>query len=203
VQSRVIVLLARAPSAKGKTRLTAHLSEDRARQLRERLFLDTLASALSTRLPVVIAFTPEDARADLEQLVPGTRLIAQRGSDLGDRMRFALLDALDQAREAVLIGSDLPTLPARHLLDAFEMLESGADVVFGPTRDGGFYLVGARQRLPDIFSGVVWSRSDVLTNVIDAAHRADLVVGLAREWHDVDEPRDLEHLTAWYTTFLA
>jgi uncharacterized protein len=71
------------------------------------------------------------------------------------------------------------------------MLDSGADVVFGPSEDGGFYLVGARSALPDMFHGIEWSRPDVLARVVDAAHESGLTVGVAREWWDVDDPENL------------
>ncbi len=193
----VVVLLARAPSARGKTRLSAHLPEDDARALHQRLFLDTLGAARAAGYPVIVSYTPEDAREEMRMLVGDLALEAQRGDDLGARMDNAMSDAFANGAEAVvLIGSDLPTLPPAHLYDAFAMLDSGADVVFGATEDGGFYLVGARAALPDIFGGVEWSRSDVLACVTHAAHEAGLVVGFAREWWDVDTAEDLSRWPA-------
>lgn len=193
----VVVLLARAPSARGKTRLTAHLPEDDARALRQQLFLDTLAAARAAGYPVVVSYTPADAREEMRLLVGELALIAQRGDDLGARMRNAMIDACAVGVEAVvLIGSDLPTLPPAHLGDAFAMLDSGADVVLGPAEDGGFYLVGARTGVADIFSGVDWGRSDVLARVTKAAHGSGLVVGLACEWWDVDTAEDLSRWPA-------
>lgn len=194
---RVVVLLARAPSAKGKTRLTAHLPEGDVRALRRRLFLDTLAAARAAGYPVIVSYTPEDAREEMRMLAGDLALEAQRGDDLGARMANAMSDAFANGAEAVvLIGSDLPTLPPAHLRDAFAMLDSGADVVLGPTEDGGFYLVSARSALPDIFGGVEWSRSDVLARVSHAAHQTGLVVGFAREWWDVDTAEDLSRWPA-------
>jgi uncharacterized protein len=190
--ARQVVILARAPSARGKTRLTAHLSAADARALRERLFLDTLSAARAAGYPVVVTFTPADAAAEMRALAGEAAFMMQRGDDLGARMRNGMHDAFATgAATVVLIGSDLPTLPPEHMSDAFAMLDSGADVVFGPSEDGGFYLVGARSELPDIFHGVEWSRPDVLARVTRAAHEAGLTVGVAREWWDVDGPEDL------------
>jgi len=205
-------MLARAPSSRGKTRLTARLTEERARALRERLFLDTLTAARAAGFPIVVSYTPDDAREEMRELVGEAELIAQRGGDLGERMRNAMLDALASGAEAVvLIGSDLPTLPPENIVHAFKILEgvglspaeasahvvsanSRVDVVFGPAADGGFYLIGAREELPDIFGGVAWSRPDVLARVADAAREAGLIVGLVREYRDVDSPEDLQRL---------
>lgn len=191
---RVVVLLARAPSAPGKTRLTARLPDDEARDLRERLLLDTLDAARATELPVMVCFTPDTSREEMQRLVGDAELLTQRGDDLGARMRHAMDDAFARGAEAVaLIGSDLPALPADHVLDAFEMTDF-ADVVLGPTEDDGFYLVAARAAMPDIFSGIDWNAQNVLADVVRAAHARDLTVGLASEWWDVDCPEDLLRL---------
>lgn len=219
--ARQVVILARAPSAQGKTRLTAHLPEDRARALRERLFLDTLAAARAAGYPVVVSFTPDTAREEMRGLVGEGALTPQRGDDLGTRMRNALIDGFATGAAAVvLIGSDLPTLPPENIVHAFGSLEgegsltaeasakavspadSRCDVVFGPTNDGGFYLVAARAELPDIFGDIEWSRADVLARVAESARRAGLTIAFAREWWDVDEPADLRRLGTHYRDFV-
>jgi rSAM/selenodomain-associated transferase 1 len=204
--NRVVVLLARAPSARGKTRLTAGWPEPRARALRERLLLDTLTAARAAGYPLVVSFTPEEARDELRGLVGEAQLVAQRGDDLGTRMQYAMFDGFASGADAVvLIGSDLPTLPPRHIVDAFDMLEGvglltteapakavgPADLVFGPSEDGGFYLAGARGDVSGIFGNVEWGQSDVLARVTAAAHLAGMSVGFVREWWDVDAPEDL------------
>ena len=192
---RVLVLLARAPSARGKTRLTSQLPDERARSLRERLFLDTLAVARATGLPIVVSFTPDEARDEMSHLAADVTWTPQRGEELGARMRNAMNDGFAGGAESVvLIGSDLPTLPPHHLLDAFAMLDADADVVFGRSEDGGFYLVGARGAMPDIFHGVTWSTPQVINDVVDAAHRAELMVAYAPEWWDIDRLDDLQRV---------
>lgn len=197
----VVVLLARAPSAKGKTRLTAHLPSDRAHALRAALFLDTLDVVRATALPVIVSFTPADAHDEMATLAPDARLMPQAGIGLGERMRHAIDEALAAGFDAVvLIGSDLPTLPARYVRDAIGQLEGAngarvrADLVLGPSEDGGFYLVGVRHPLPDIFHDVLWDGPAVLKSVVDAARALEMRVAFAREWWDVDQPEDLERL---------
>jgi rSAM/selenodomain-associated transferase 1 len=213
--SRAIVVLARAPSAPGKSRLTGGLSDDRARALREALLLDTLDVARTVGVPIVISYTPDDARDEMAGLAGDIALVPQRGANLGERMRWAMDDTFASGAESVvLIGSDLPTLPLEHLTDAFAMLESPADLVLGPAEDGGFYLVAARQPRPEVFHGIEWGTPHVLDRVADAARRAGLTVGLTRSWWDVDTPDDLrravedlrpdaaQHVRAWACHFL-
>jgi hypothetical protein len=205
--ARQVVILARAPSARGKTRLTSHLSEAKARALRERLFLDTLAAARAAGYPVIVSFTPENAEDEMRGLAGDVGLIAQRGDELGARMRNAMRDVFASgARAVVLIGSDLPTLPPENIVDAFNLLDGAGfstaeaspeavsptiDVVLGPSADGGFYLLGARDDMPNIFPGVEWGRSDVVARLSAAADHAGVTIALARGWWDVDTSEDL------------
>ena len=195
--NRRVVLFARAPSAPGKTRLTAHLSDDRARALREALVLDTADCVRRAGVPFLVAYTPETARDEIERLIADAPLIAQRGVDLGERMRHAMHDAFARGADMVaLVGSDLPNLPHEHVVDAFAMAASDAELVLGPTDDGGFYLIAARRDVPLVFENVEWGTGTVLQRVVDAAVHAGLTVGFARPWFDLDTPEDIERLAA-------
>lgn len=61
----------------------------------------------------------------------------------------------------ILIGSDLPTLPADSLRDAASALRRQADVILGPTEDGGYYLVGLMRPTDAVFSSISWGTPDV------------------------------------------
>ncbi|MGD8862387.1 MAG: TIGR04282 family arsenosugar biosynthesis glycosyltransferase [Myxococcales bacterium] len=119
---------------------------------------------------------------------------AQRGDDLGERMHGALREGLAVADAALVLGTDLPTLPSGHLRRAARALRK-ADVVLGPAADGGYYLIGVRGRasrsLPVLFSGVRWSSSHVLADTLDLSARAGLRVATVGPWYDVDGPEDL------------
>jgi glycosyltransferase A (GT-A) superfamily protein (DUF2064 family) len=128
----------------------------------------------------------------------------QAEGDLGLRMHHALVDAAQSARDVVLIGSDLPNLPVSHLHDAFYALERGTDLVFGPSGDGGYYLVGARSRclaekpsadrVARVFDGIAWSSPTVLTTCLVQAHRAGLTTDTVSAWRDIDTRADLDAL---------
>jgi uncharacterized protein len=205
--SRAIVLLARAPSAPGKTRLTRGLSSEAARALREALLLDTLDVARATGAPVVVSYTPEVARDEIAALAPGLSVVAQRGDDLGARMHRAMADLFDSGTQAVvLIGSDLPSLPPAHIEEAFARLGSGACCVFGPAEDGGYYLVGlSRGRANDaamarrhraVFTSIRWGTDAVLADSVAAAQTAGLTPALVSPWFDVDTRDDLARVIA-------
>ena len=92
-------------------------------------------------------------------LAPGVRRFAQEGRDLGERLVRAFAWGSGAGFQNVLVrGSDTPDLPGGILLQARRRLASGqAQVVLGPSRDGGYYLVGLRDPQPQLFAGITWS----------------------------------------------
>jgi rSAM/selenodomain-associated transferase 1 len=198
----MVVVLARAPSAAGKTRLTATMTSAQGQALRQALLEDTLASANATGFPVTLCYTPAHARDEMAALAGRAGGVApvlhpQRDGDLGARMRHAIGTCLDDGSDrVVLIGSDLPGLPADHLTSAVAALASPADVVLGPSEDGGYYLVGvSRTRsaaaLEALFEGVPWGTPEVLATTLAKVRAAGLCVALVAPWFDVDSPEDL------------
>lgn len=130
----------------------------------------------------------EEARA----LAPaGWSVVPQVGEDLGARMRHAW--RAGQAKKTLVIGSDLPSLPARRIVDAFDALGPGR-VVFVPALDGGYVLVGLTEDTPLLFEGIAWSTPTVLEASRRAAARAGLEVVTLPPQGDVDAPEDLERL---------
>jgi uncharacterized protein len=110
------------------------------------------------------------------------RAFAQGGGDLGIRMRHALAACGPGAR--VLVGSDIPGLTATQIAEAFRLL-GRHDVVFGPARDGGFWLVGCRHRPPD-FGKVRWSSRHALADTLANLPKS-LSIGFAATLDDVDD----------------
>jgi uncharacterized protein len=196
--TRACVLLARAPSAAGKTRLTAHLAADEATALRRALLLDTYEAVSAAVEHVIVAFTPDQARHECEALLTrrGTSFIAQRGHDLGARMHAALADALAGGSErVVLVGSDLPSLPPAHVIDAFTALATH-DVVMGPSQDGGYYLVGLKQAEPRLFANLEWGSARVYHDTLLIARALQLTVATIPPWFDIDTRGDLASIQA-------
>lgn len=124
----------------------------------------------------------------------------QAGDGLGERLHAAFARTFERDVNAVVVvGSDHPTLPVRRLERAFEALEV-ADVVLGPSEDGGYYAVGLRRaawpRAGEIFRDVPWSTPYVLDRTRRSIDDLELEARELEPWYDVDEPRDLERLAA-------
>lgn len=115
----------------------------------------------------------------------------QSGSDLGERMHRALARGLEDGFDAAIcVGTDAPGLTAAHLAQAQEALEE-ADVVVGPSRDGGYYLIGVNRTAPELFRDIPWSTDRVLDATRVAAKRAGLRVAELPTLNDVDTAADL------------
>src|SRR5262245_14644021 len=126
----------------------------------------------------------------------GVRLFPQQGDTLGERMRNAFERAFAFGYSVVvMIGSDLPSLPASHLADAFRFVRERPDaVVIGPATDGGYYLIGMGRLCPELFTSIAWSTGDVLASTTRIAESSGLTVSFVSQWHDVDTIDDLRRV---------
>lgn len=147
------------------------------------------------RWHLVLAVAP-DAALCAADWPAGVTLLAQGRGDLGDRMG-RLLRSLPRhipAGPVCIIGADIPGVTPAHIARAFGAL-GGADAVFGPAPDGGYWLVGMRRttRIPaTLFRDVRWSSAHALADSI--ASLPGLRVALTDTLADVDEPADLKPL---------
>ena len=115
----------------------------------------------------------------------------QRGIDLGQRMSSAISTEFDKGRtEVCLIGSDIPTLDSTIIQSAFDSLDKH-DVVIGPASDGGYYLIGMKQPIPDLFTNIRWGSSAVFSTTTAKLDKMGLTLATLNELSDVDEWMDV------------
>jgi len=196
--ANALVILTRAPwPGQTKTRLVPPLSYTEAADLAEALLLDQLEHlATFDAARLFIAFTPENAAVFFESFIGrGFTCFAQQGQSLGERMSHAFQHLFASGFEnIILIGSDLPTLPVRFFHQGYASLEKSADVVLGPSADGGYYLVGMKRMIAAMFDDIGWSGADVLSQTTNKLDDLSLKHELLSEWYDIDTVKDLEHL---------
>jgi rSAM/selenodomain-associated transferase 1 len=193
----VVAVMVRAPSSPGKSRLIESLGACDARGLREALLRDTLDRLADIEGDKAVLYTPPDAGPEVRALIPFASVMApQRGRSLGDRMDAGIRDLLSAGYDGViLVGSDLPTLPPAHVIEALDRLARSPDaVVLGPAEDGGYYLIGLTRPQSALFSDIPWGTAQALSRTLRAARSRGIPIALLPSWYDVDSDDDVRRV---------
>jgi len=153
--------------------------------------LDHLLTALRHGPPLTLCVTPDDAVDELRSRIqPRWKVVQQGDGDLGVRLDRATRNALEHSTSGVVvIGSDCPEVTPQDLRDAHAALKT-SDVVIGPARDGGYWLIGIRRPCPILFSGIDWGTDTVLGTTLRCAQEAGLSVTRLRTLGDIDTEAD-------------
>ncbi len=118
----------------------------------------------------------------------------QQGEDIGERMFNAFSNAFAACYEnVVLIGSDIINLNSKIILDAFNQLHQ-SDMVVGPAVDGGYYLIGLKRPIKQIFENKDWSTNRVFIQTLKDCYDLDLKINLVQELADLDRIEDFQYL---------
>ena len=178
-----------------KTRLARDTNHEFAASVYRQFIRATLETATGIAQRSVLAFTPTDQYTEFAQCLPaGWTMVAQTTGDLGERMHAYFVDAhAHQIEKIVLIGSDSPHVPAALLRQAFEQLDEHQCVI-GPARDGGYYLIGARNIVPPVFDDIDWSTNRVLQQTVTKLKEADISYSLLPPSFDIDTIDDFREL---------
>ncbi|HEY9650525.1 MAG TPA: TIGR04282 family arsenosugar biosynthesis glycosyltransferase [Coleofasciculaceae cyanobacterium] len=191
-----LIVFTRYPEpGKTKTRLIPMLGAEGAARLQRRMTEKTLTHAkeLETIRPLVVQVYFTGGDRNLMQNWLGSDFIYQQQSqgDLGQRMASAFQEAFAAGMtSAVIIGTDCPDLDVQLIAKAFHLLQL-YDLVLGPAEDGGYYLIGLRQLIPELFVGIPWSTHEVLQQTIRIAETLDLAITYLPQLKDIDRPDDL------------
>ena len=194
-----LLVFAKAPRpGEVKTRLARSLSSsgapdyDRAAAIYRRMgrtIVDAVADAPAT---VTVCYDPPDGESEVRDwfAAAAARYWSQGEGDLGARMSRMFTRAFEQAGRAVVIGTDTPAVGAETVARALAALDA-ADVVLGPSRDGGYYLMALREDRPELFAGIEWSTDYVLAETVARARVSGLRVTFLEVESDIDTAADL------------
>jgi len=198
---RVILVFVKWPEpGRVKTRLGAEVGNDEAaaiyRQLAERVF------ALVDEAPadeIRIVFDPQDRETAFRDWIgpwfrhsEAVSFHPQASGNLGDRLRNAFAAVFENENTlAAAIGTDCIEIDAATFEETWSALESGnTDAVFGPARDGGYYLLGLGGMQPALFTKIPWSTEKTLEASLANAEAAGLRVTLLDAKNDIDTLAD-------------
>ncbi len=199
-----LVVFAKAPLAGvAKTRLIPALGPQGAADLARQMLSHTLNQALAAGAQAVeLCMSPASSDPAWQgvSLPQAVERSDQGEGDLGARMSRAMERALAQQQGPVLLmGTDCPALSASHILEASRQLEHH-DAVLVPVADGGYVLIGLRARWPGLFTGMAWSTPAVAFETLRRMASEGLRVWQGPVLHDIDEPADLVHIPAAFTS---
>lgn len=192
-----VLFFAKAPVAgRVKTRFISELGSEGALALHKKLIqLTWQRISERARWPIELWMSESGKEGWFSRLCALDQMFVQQGDDLGERMRFALNQALQRAPYVLVVGADCVSLDTDYLLDAIKRLKAGASVVLGPAEDGGYVLLGVSNTVPQqVFLDIEWGSERVLQQT-----RTKLLASgitwqeLPLRW-DVDVPADLPRL---------
>ncbi len=210
----LLVVMTKWPaSGRCKKRLGASLGLSKAAGIQLRLTEHTLTIAKSLEqkglfeVQVAITDIAWKARRRLAKSWNLSNVVHQGQGNLGLRMRRQLIKAQKApkrntrsgGRSTLIIGTDLPWLASTDLLTAIERLKS-KEMVLGPAKDGGYWLIGLSGKLLEPvatwpFCGIPWGSDKVLQKTIQLAQKASINYELLNEQSDIDR---FEDLSPWH-----
>ncbi len=195
-----ILVMARAPEAgRAKTRLIPALGDEGAASLHafmvERLLTELSQAAIA---PITLCCTPDVEHSFFHRCRDryGVCLQQQQGSDLGERLQYALMTSLERKNISLVIGCDIPALGAEDIIAAFSALDRGGDAVISPVDDGGYALLGVRQVASELFTDIEWGSARVIGQTRQRLSSLGWHWQELRELWDVDRPEDLQRLAS-------
>ena len=190
----VLIVFVKAPRPGGvKTRLAAALGAGPAAELYRVIAEEEIRRTAPAALEYerLFFFAPAEARDAVERWLPAQTLLAQEGDDLGARMANAFDAAFARGtRRAAIVGTDVPWVSRGLVTEALHALDAH-DVVVGPARDGGYYLLALDRRRPLLFEGIPWSTPDVLDATAERAEALGLRLHRLAPLADIDTLDDV------------
>ena len=175
--NKTLILFARKPElGKVKTRLAKHTGDHKALEIYTDLLNRTIATSNQVNASVKL-YWAETSKTTKDNI--------QKGNDVGERMFNALKDEFHKGK-VCLVGTDTPALSKFIIEEAFEAL-GNFDVVFGPAKDGGYYLVGIKAAPQSkLFLNKQWSHNLVLKEALATCEALNLTVKLLPILQDID-----------------
>ncbi|MFH6767846.1 TIGR04282 family arsenosugar biosynthesis glycosyltransferase [Gaetbulibacter aquiaggeris] len=196
-----LIIFTRNPElGKCKTRLAKVIGDEAALEIYKYLLNHTAEISKNIKADKFVFYSDDIAKNDLWNKDIFRKKL-QYGTDLGTRMENAFTELFQLNYEKVIIiGSDLLDLNTKHVDDAFELLETN-ELVIGPAKDGGYYLLGMKTLHLNVFKNKAWGTSTVFKDTIKDIQNSTYT--LMEKLNDIDTFEDIEpyqQLRKFYNT---
>lgn len=184
-QNTLLIFVKNSVPGKTKTRLAKSIGDQKALKVYHKLVEHTHAVTHPLQANKEVWYSSNIQQDDIWQNEGFTKKI-QKGDDLGERMKHAFKEAFEgTAKKAVIIGSDNAEITSEIIEKAFKALDE-IDIVIGPAKDGGYYLLGMKKYQPQVFDGIEWSTDKVLDSTIQIIKEYGNTFALLKALNDVD-----------------
>lgn len=185
----LIIFVKNKIHGKVKTRLAAGIGPEKAMEVYEQLLEHTHKASRCLPFQKIVYFSDQPEKDSLWG-DGNFSLSTQSAGDLGKKMYDAFNNQFSQGAESVcIIGSDTFEISQDILKEAFRVLEN-KDVVIGPAKDGGYYLLGMKELQPELFRNKPWSTESVLTQTLADIQLLNLSYSLLPLLNDIDHKED-------------
>jgi len=191
----LLLIFTRNPElGKCKTRLAAKVGDEAALDIYKFLLDHTVAITKDLYAKKAVYYSNEIWDDDIwDRTIFDKKL--QKGNDLGARMARAFLDGFqNEFEKIIIIGSDMYDLSQEDLESAFIALDK-RDFVVGPAEDGGYYLLGMKRFMPQLFQAKNWGTDTVLSYTL--INLATETTALLEHKNDVDHYEDIKDIEAF------
>jgi len=196
---KALVVMTRIPvPGMTKTRLLTILSPEDCAGIHRSFLTDIIETTtqLEGDIDTFLYYGDEGPLDVIVDIIPENIVRSpQRGRDLGEKMKNIFEEMFERGyKEVILMGSDIPEVDSKELEEAFRDLKD-RDIIFGPTLDGGYYMVGMKKLYESIFSQEIkWGTPEVFKETMELLKERGIEVGLTKVHEDIDTKEDLEGL---------
>ncbi len=195
---KAVIVFAKYPEeGKVKTRLASTLGDKFAKDFYKVCAEHTFKEILKTNRNDTRHFLFYSEENDRNKIKKWTHskflLFPQQGKDLGEKILNAFQSVFkNDVSKSIIIGTDLPDISSDIINDAFELLNE-SDVVLGPAKDGGYYLLGMKKIIKELFIDLPWSTDRLLKKTLEIIKSQNLKVSILPELSDIDTESDLNN----------
>ena len=192
-----LILFAKTPRiCRVKTRMHSKLSHRECLYTHKKLTRHNVSLLKKSASINTIIYTSGDHSHHFYDFFSECKIKKQYGLDLGQRMFHAIRDELKHARRVVIIGADCIELDIDYIQQAFHVLKTNRDFVLGPSKDGGYILLGACVNYKPLFEKISWGTPAVLTQTMKILKTNNRQAHLLRPLTDIDTLADIQTLRA-------
>ena len=190
MKQALIVFVRHPELGKVKTRLAASIGDEATLIIYKKLLQHTFNITNSIDADKYVFYSDAIISDDLWSSSRYYKLL-QQNTDLGNRMKAAFGEVFQNGYQKVcIIGSDCYELSSSIIQQAFDTLNAH-DLIIGPAKDGGYYLLAMKDEVKDIFQNIEWSTEKVLQQTIEVINQKGHSYYLLPQLSDVDTIEDM------------